>query len=205
MSAQEVEQLKQTMQQVNERKSSPNELDGKQLEITQDKHQIECETSQFTLQIEILMKEDAKFAMLLGELKKMKKKIDCRKVEGPPSMSPVADNTKTEEDLNHRYNASAIMSSLRFLLPLSNRRMGFISELLRATEQPVPDQVPVVYVDRQASVSERLSCPQKSVFYQIYDELKAKNINFRFVYIKCNFSCISLDIYIYNYNVCYGT
>ena len=98
-------------------------------------------------------------------------------------MSPVTNNTKAEEDSKHRYNASAIMSCLRFLLPLSNRRMGFISELLRATEQPVPDQVPVVYVDRQASVSERLSCPQKSVFYQIYEELKAKNINFRFVYI----------------------
>lgn len=186
LSVRELERLHQTQQRVNEQKSKRHELVGKQLELAKERQQNDHEVAQLKLQMEILHSEEVKFVQLVEKKKKLKKMLKdaeerLKKVQEQPNVSLVTDSPIGPEDSKYRYNASSILSSLRFLLPLSHRRMGIIAELLRATEQPLPDQTPVVYIDRRISLAERLSCPRKSVFYQIFEELKGENMSFRFV------------------------
>lgn len=184
----EQEQLRQSQQRVNEQKSKRHELLGKQLELTKERQQSEYDAAQLKLQMERFHHEEVKFVHLIEieKQKKVKKKLEdaSKNVEKQPTL--VTRNPKKHEESTQRYNASSILSSLRFLLPLSSRRIGIIGELLRATEQPLPDQVPVVYVDRRTSVAERLCSPETSVFYQIFDELKGENMNFRWNKRKCD-------------------
>lgn len=185
MTARELEQFRLVQQRITEHKWKRHDHVDKQSEILREETQNEHEMIQLRQQIERLEKEEENFKQFIGELGKITKKSnqqrsDLKKTDG---QKRIPYFSRTPEKANDKSNASCILSSLRFLLPLSSRRGGILSELLRVTEQPLPDQAPVVYVERRSSVKERLNNPNSSVFYQIYESLKGENMNFRFVTI----------------------
>lgn len=180
MSTRELEQFQLVQQRITEHKWKRNDLVDKQTEILKESDSNDQELAQLKQQIELLDKEEENFRQFIGNLGRIKMKANerCDMSERQQSRKPFFSCTPEKKD---KSNASRILSSLRYLLPLSNRRAGILTELLRATEQPLPDQAPVVYVDRRSSVNERLNNPATSVFYQIFESLKGENMNFRLV------------------------
>ena len=181
MSTCELEQFQIVQQRITEHKWKRNDLVDKQSEILKESENNEQELVQLRQQIERLDLEEENFRQFIGNLGRMQKKTNQRCDLNERSKTRKPFFSWLPEEGNSKSNASRILSSLRFLLPLSNRRAGILAELLRATEQPLPDQAPVVYVDRRSSVKERLNNPTTSVFYQIFESLKAENMNFRLV------------------------
>ena len=182
MSTRELEQFHHVQQRITEHKWKRNDLVDKQTEILRESDSNDEELAQLKLQMEHLDKEEENFRQFIGNLGRIKMKANERPdtTESCLSRKPFFSCTSEKNDNS---NASRILSSLRYLLPLSNRRAGILTELLRATEQPLPDQAPVVYVDRRSSVKERLNNPTTSVFYQIFESFKGENMNFRLVIV----------------------
>jgi hypothetical protein len=183
MSTRELEQFQLVQQRITEHKWKRNDLVDKQTEILNESENNEQELVQLKQQIEHLDKEEDNFRHFIGSLGRMKNRTNqrCDLIERSQIRKPFFSWTPEKE--SSKSNAGRILSCLRFLLPLSNRRAGILAELLRATEQPLPDQAPVVYVDRRSSVKERVNNPTSSVFYQIFESLKAENMNFRLVFV----------------------
>jgi septal ring factor EnvC (AmiA/AmiB activator) len=184
MSTRELEQFQLVQRRITEHKWKRNDLVDKQTEILNESENNEQELAQLKEQIENLEGEEDNFRQFIGNLGRMKKKTDqrCDSTETSQTRKPFFSWTPEKE--NGISNASRILSTLRFLLPLSNRRAGVLSELLRTTEQPLPDQASVVYVDRRTSVKDRVNSPPTSVFYQIFESLKVENMNFRLVIMR---------------------
>ena len=181
MSTRELEQFQHVQRRVTEHKWKRNDLVDKQTEILKENENNEQELVQLKQQIEHLDKEEDNFRQFIENLGRMKNKTNQRYDLNETSQTRKPFFSWTPDKENGKSNSSRILSSLRFLLPLSNRRAGVLSELLRATEQSLPDQAPVVYVDRRSSVKDRLDNPTTSVFYQIFKSLKVENMNFRLV------------------------
>ncbi|XP_028406216.1 uncharacterized protein LOC114528733 isoform X2 [Dendronephthya gigantea] len=182
MSTGELEQFHLVQQRITEHKLKRNDIVDKQTEIAKEDQMNEQELIELRQQIKRLDKEEERFKQFVENLgriaNKSSQKMDLNETKKP--YFPWTLESKREKS-----NASRILSCLRFLLPLSNRRTGILSELLRATEQPLPEQAPVVYVDRRACVKQRLDNPATSVFYQIFESLKAENMSFRWNKRKC--------------------
>ena len=181
MSTREFEQFQLVQQRITEHKWKRNDLVDKQTEISKESEYNEQEIIQLRNEIERLDKEEENFRQFIGNLGRIKLRTNQRCDWGEKSGNTKPYFSWSAVKGNSKSSGGCILSSLRFLLPLSNRRAGILSELLRATEQPLPDQAPVVYVDRRSSVKERLNDPKTSVFYQVFQSLKAENINFRLV------------------------
>lgn len=182
MSTRDLEQFQIVQQRVLEHKWKRSDLVDKQTQILRENEDNERELVELRKQIDNLNKEEENFRQFisnLGRIKMKKTQLCSSNRERSQSKKPFFSCTPAKGSSN----VSRILSNLRFLLPLSNRRTGILTELLRATERPLPDQAPVVYVDRRSSVEERLNDPKSSVFYQIFESLKAENMDFRLVIV----------------------
>lgn len=178
LSPRQLEQLRVVQERITENKTQRNDLFEKQTEILRESENNEEEMAALQKQMEYLEREEENFKQFMGNLSRIKRKTD------PPRRSMQSCKpyfSWTPDIIKSKSNSCSILYNLRFLLPLSNRRAGILSELLRATEQPLPEQVPVVYIDRKMSVKDRLMNPKTSVFYQIFESLKSENVSFRFV------------------------
>ncbi|XP_046857635.1 uncharacterized protein LOC124451045 [Xenia sp. Carnegie-2017] len=183
LSPRQLEQLRVVQERITENKTQRNDLFEKQTEILRESESNEEEMAALQKQMEYLEREEENFKQFMGNLNRIKRKTD------PPRRSMQSCKpyfSWTPDIIKSKSNSCSILYNLRFLLPLSNRRAGILAELLRATEQPLPEQVPVVYIDRKMSVKDRLMNPKTSVFYQIFESLKSENVSFRWNKRKCD-------------------
>lgn len=190
MSTGELEQFYLVQQRITEHKLKRNDIVDKQTEIAKEDQMNEQELVELRQQIKRLDKEEERFKQFVENLGRIASKSSRRVDLNESSLTKKPYFPWSPETKRSKSNATFILSCLRFLLPLSSRRTGILSELLRATEQPLPEQAPVVYVDRRACVKQRLDNPATSVFYQIFESLKAENMSFRSVccHLHCTFA-----------------
>ena len=81
-----------------------------------------------------------------------------------------------------RYHPHLLLAKSRFLFPLTSKRICLIKELLRISETDSLHPCNVAKIDRRVPLKERHKYPpSNTVFMQMFNALKNKELDFRFV------------------------
>eukprot|EP00794_Sanderia_malayensis_P004582 gene4582-5184_t len=94
--------------------------------------------------------------------------------------SKADDDSVIKNTPKNRYNLQALLPKCRFLFPLTSKRLSIIKELLRTSETFSSHPCYVARVDRRVPLKERHKHSlSNSVFMQLYNSLKNKELNYR--------------------------